>query len=298
MHLSKSVVVCLVAVVICGCDRSQPTPPATTNNPTPVGTDTPPATTNNPTPVELAGSTNSIGMQFNLVPAGSFTMGSENKFAGGVTPHQVTLTQPFYLGIYEVTQEQYERVMGENPSYFKGPKNPVERVSWEDAVEFCRKLSALPEEKAAGRVYRLPTEAEWEYACRAGTTTEYSFGDEESQLGDYAWYDENSGDGTHSVGQKKPNPWGFYDMHGNVNELCQDRFGEYPSGSVTNPTGPSEGSDRVSRGGSWGYDAWRCQSGLRRRNFLLSRGLSYGFRVAQVPLPDNKRASEAESESR
>ena len=240
---------------------------------------------------------NSISMRFVSIPAGTFTMGDANG-DDNETPHQVTLTKPFELGVYEVTQEQYERVMGENPSHFKGAKNPVERVSWEDAVEFCRKLSALPEEKAAGRVYRLPTEAEWGYACRAGTTTKYSFGDEESQLSDYAWYRENSDRRTHPVGQKKPNAWGLYDMHGNVWEWCQDRYGEYPSGSVTNPTGPSEGSIRVYRGGGWFDFARYCQSGIRIRSNPRNRYRNFGFRVAQVPLPDNKRASEAESGSR
>jgi len=118
-------------------------------------------------------------------------------------------------------------------------------VSWEDAVEFCRKLSELPAERAAGFAYRLPTEAEWEYACRAGTTTAYSFGDDSAELGEYAWYAENSGGRTQPVGQKKPNPWGLYDMHGNVWEWCQDWHAAYPTGSVTDPTGPSSGSFRV-----------------------------------------------------
>jgi formylglycine-generating enzyme required for sulfatase activity len=152
--------------------------------------------------------------------------------------------------MYEVTQQQYEKVMGTNPSTTKGPQNPVEKVSWNDAVEFCRKLSALPAEKSAGYVYRLPTEAEWEYACRAGTQTAYSFGDSESELGDYAWYDKNAGGTTHPVGSKKPNAWGLYDMHGNVFEWCQDWYGSYPSGSVTDPTGESSGSHRVVRGGA------------------------------------------------
>jgi len=132
---------------------------------------------------------NSIGMRFVPIPAGTFTMGD----AKHRPAHQVTLTKPFELGVYEVTQEQYEKVMGTNPSHFKGSQNPVEKVSWDDAVEFCRKLSALPAEKSAGYEYRLPTEAEWEYACRAGTTTTYSFGDSESELGAYAWYGNNSG---------------------------------------------------------------------------------------------------------
>jgi formylglycine-generating enzyme required for sulfatase activity len=134
------------------------------------------------------------------------------------------------MGVHEVTQAQYEQVMGVNPSQFKGANNPVETVRWEDAVGFCRNLSELPAEKAAGRVYRLPTEAEWEYACRAGTTTNYSFGYNDSDLGLYAWYAVNSGGRTHPVGGKKPNSWGLYDMHGNVWEWCQDRFAPYPSG--------------------------------------------------------------------
>ena len=167
--------------------------------------------------LESAG--NSIGIRLKLLPAGTFWMGED------LDAHKVTLTQPFYLGVYEVTQEQYERVMGKNPSNFKGPQNPVEKVSWDDAVEFCRKLSELPEEKAAGRIYRLPTEAEWEYACRAGTTTKYSFGDSESELGEYGWFDKNSDRKTHPVGQKQPNKWGLYDMHGNVWEWCSDWYG-------------------------------------------------------------------------
>ncbi len=193
--------------------------------------------------------------------------------------HQVKLTKPFQLGVYEVTQQQYEKVMGTNPSKYKGPQNPVEKVNWNDAVEFCRKLSSLPEEKAAGYVYRLPTEAEWEYACRAGTTTKYSFGDSESELGDYAWYNENSGSTTHPVGSKKPNAWGLYDMHGNVIEWCQDRYGSYPSGSVTDPTGAAAGSYRVYRGGCWSDSSGICRSALRSRRTPDYRYHNLGFRV-------------------
>jgi len=180
-----------------------------------------------------------MGMKFKLIPAGKFTMGGLLPIEGD-DAHEVTLTKPFKMGVHEVTQAQYEQVMGSNPSKFEGADNPVENVSWLEALEFCRKLSALPAEKAAGNVYRLPTEAEWEYACRAGTTTQFSFGDDDSDLGDYAWYADNSDDKTHPVGSKQPNAWGLYDMHGNVWEWCLDWHGDYPSGAVTDPTGPSE----------------------------------------------------------
>ena len=216
---------------------------------------------------------NSIGMRFVPIPAGTFTMGR------GTTAHKVTLTQPFELGVYEVTQEQYEQVMGKNPSEFKGPQNPVVGVSWADAVEFCRKLSAMPAEKTAGHVYRLPTEAEWEYACRSGTTTAYGFGDDASRLGDYGWFDGNSDSSTHPVGEKKPNAWGLYDMHGGVYEWCQDWYGDYPSGSATNPTGATSGSDRVLRGGGWFSGARDCRSAYRSWNTPGFRDSSLGFRV-------------------
>jgi len=289
MHLFKSVVVCVV--VVCGCDRSQTTPVVATNNtpgvdPSPVpppsvepSTPIPnptPAATDNPTPVELPASTNSIGMEFKLIPAGKFIMGE------GDQAHEVTLTKPFKMGVHEVTQSQYEQVMGVNPSKFKGANNPVEKVSWTEAVEFCRTLSELPAEKAAGNVYRLPTEAEWEYACRAGTTTKFSFGDDESDLGDYGWYGDNASYETHAVGGKLPNAWGLYDMHGNVWEWCQDSFGDYPSGAVTDPTGPASISDRVYRGGSWFYPAVDCRSAARIRDWPSFRfySFSFGFRVS------------------
>jgi formylglycine-generating enzyme required for sulfatase activity len=217
---------------------------------------------------------NSVGMLLVPIPAGTFTMGEGNE-----TPHPVTLTKPFELGVYEVTQQQYVQVMGSNPSEFKGPQNPVEKVSWNDAVEFCRKLSELPSEKSAGYVYRLPTEAEWEYACRAGTQTAYSFGNSESELGDYAWYDENSGGKSHPVGSKKPNAWGLYDMHGNVYEWCQDWYGDYPSGSVTDPTGAASGSVRVFRGGSWFIYSDFCRSAYRDWYTPGLRYFDLGFRV-------------------
>ena len=227
-------------------------------------------------PEKISGRENSIGIQFVPIEPGTFTMGE------GETAHEVTLTQPFAMGQFEVTQSQYERVMGHNPSQFKGAQNPVELVSWEDAVEFCQRLSDLPAERAAGFAYRLPTEAEWEYACRAGTTTTYSFGDDAAELGDYAWYVDNSNKQTHPVGQKKPNPWGLYDMHGNVFEWCSDWYGEYPSGPITDPGGPSTGSARVDRGGCWHYGLGYCPSANRRRETFGERYFFLGFRVVRV----------------
>jgi len=193
--------------------------------------------------VDLGGG---VTMDFLLVRPGSFQMGSE-KIVGESPGHKVTITKPIYLGKYEVTQEQWERVMGSNPSTFKGAKNPVETVSWEDCQNFLAKLK----EKVPAQSFRLPTEAEWEYACRAGSTTDYSFGDSGSGLGEYAWYGSNSGSKTHPVGEKKPNAWGLFDMHGNVWEWCADWYGPYTADNQTDPVGPSSGSGRVLRGGSW-----------------------------------------------
>ena len=229
-------------------------------------------------PVETS---NSIGMKLKVIPAGTFTMVDRYRS----TAHKVTLSQPFMLGVHEVTEEQFAKVMGFNPSglSFKGAQYPVEQVSWTEAMEFCRKLSALPEERAAGRVYRLPTEAQWEYACRGGTTTEYGFGGEFSDLGQYAWYSSNSGNQRHPVGQKQPNAWGLYDMHGNVWEWCSDWYDKYPSGGVTDPAGAQSGSYRVRRGGSW-YDSDEyCRSAFRNGVIPSSRFISNGFRVTCVP---------------
>jgi eukaryotic-like serine/threonine-protein kinase len=229
---------------------------------------------------------NSIGMEFRLIQAGTFKMGSptsEGERSSDETQHEVTLTRPYYLGVYEVTQEQYEKVMGTNPSGFKGPRHPVETVSWEDAQEFIAKLNALSAEQSAGREYRLPTEAEWEYACRAGEETAYSFGEDPSVLGKYGWFEDNSGSKTHPVGEKQPNSWGLYDMHGNVWEFCQDCYGDYSAGAVIDPTGPSGGSFRVSRGGSWITRAAYCRSAYRHWNDPSYRNAPLGFRVALSP---------------
>ena len=220
-------------------------------------------------------SSNTLGMEFKPIIGGTFTMGDKDY----APAHRVTLTKAFELGVYGVTQKQYEQVMGTNPSEYKGAQNPVDTVSWHEAVEFCRKLSALPAEQAAGRVYRLPTEAEWEYSCRGGTTTLYSFGDDESQLGQYAWYNQNSGNTTYAVGGKKPNPWGLYDMHGNEWEWCEDWYGVYAPSASEDPMGASSGSSRVLRGGSWFLNAYYCRSAFRHYGGPSRRRSSIGFRV-------------------
>jgi formylglycine-generating enzyme required for sulfatase activity len=225
--------------------------------------------------------TNTIGMEFVPIPAGEFEMGSpldeEDRYDREGPVHHVTIEKPFYMGRYEVTQQQWREIMGDNPSYFEGDYLPVEQVSWDDVQEFIKKLN----EKEGTDKYRLPSEAEWEYACRAGTTTCYSFGDDESKLGDYAWYYSSK---THPVGQKKPNSWGLYDMHGNVWEWVQDCWHDSYNGAPTDGSAwilACDGAYRVFRGGSW-YDCARdCRSALRLRNDPRYRGGGLGFRILQ-----------------
>ncbi|GHU06259.1 hypothetical protein FACS1894158_12140 [Betaproteobacteria bacterium] len=228
--------------------------------------------------------TNSIGTEFILIPAGSFTMGADKnseKANTDETPHRVSISRAFYLGKYPVTQGEWVAVMGSNPSQFKGRSNPVEWVSWDDAQTFIQRLNA----KEGTNKYRLPTEAEWEYAARAGTKSAYSFGDDAEQLGAYAWYDDNSGSQTHPVGQKKPNPWGLYDMHGNVYEWVNDWNDEsyYSRSPSTDPAGPSSGRSRVLRGGSWGDYAWSLRSACRFSSMPDGRGGFVGFRLTLSP---------------
>jgi formylglycine-generating enzyme required for sulfatase activity/tRNA A-37 threonylcarbamoyl transferase component Bud32 len=212
-------------------------------------------------------------------PAGNFLMGSpsdEESRDSDEAQHRVTLTKGFWMGKYEVTQGQWERVMGSNPSGFTsaGASAPVEQVSWDDCQEFIRKVNAL----VSGGGFRLPTEAEWEYACRAGTTGPYA-----GNLDDLGWYGGNSDNTTHAVGRKKANAWNLYDMHGNVWEWCSDWHGEYPSGGVSDPTGPGSGSFRVIRGGSWDDGARICRSAIRFRYVSGSRGSLLGLRLARNP---------------
>ncbi len=241
---------------------------------------------------------NTVGMKLVLIPAGEFDMGSGDDDKEADTDekpkHRVRITKPFYLGSTEVTQGQYRAVTGESPSNFNGSDDlPVEKVSWNDAIAFCNKLSEKEGlkpyyqfgagSKSGGGGYRLPTEAEWEYACRAGSTTQYSFGDDASSLGEYAWFDGNSGNKTHPVGQKRPNSFGLYDMHGNVWEWVWDGKTGYTTARMDDPMGSVEAASRVSRGGSWDYDGRFCRSALRFGNDPSDRDSDVGFRVARVP---------------
>jgi len=242
---------------------------------------------------------NVAGMDLRFVPAGSFMMGDDRGDADE-TPHRVVLTTGYYIGVHEVTNAQWKKVMERSPSRWQDDGRPVERVSWDEAVEFCRRLSELKEEREAGRIYRLPTEAEWEYACRAGTTGRYSFGDQEAKPGDYGWFTDNAGAQTHGVGQKKPNPWGLCDMHGNVWEWCSDRYGHYapehaidPTGDSGAPAGTAVDPARVVRGGAYYLTAGQCRSAFRGRCHPARRNEYLGLRVALDP-PDVKPAEGGE----
>jgi formylglycine-generating enzyme required for sulfatase activity len=220
------------------------------------------------------------------IPAGSFTMGSSSGELGhrpDETPHQVTLTEPFWIGATGVTQAQYEAVMGTNPARFKGPDLPVETVNWDESMDFCRKLTER--ERAAGRLpagfaYTLPTEAQREYACRAGTSGPYA-----GEINAIAWYSGNSDEQPHAVGQKQPNAWGLYDMQGDVWEWCSDWYGNYPRTDVTDPTGPAKGDSRVYRGGAWFHSADLCRSAYRYKMEPSYRGSLLGLRIVLVRVP-------------
>jgi formylglycine-generating enzyme required for sulfatase activity len=239
---------------------------------------------------------NKVTLKLVLIPAGKFLMGSpetEKDHAKDEVQHEVTITKPFYLGVYEVTQEQYEAVIGENRSEFKGPRNPVERVSWDDAIQFCNKLSAK-----TLKTVRLATEAQWESACRAGSGTRFSFGDKDADLYLYGNYadrcctspasrndqEHSDGyDGTAPVGSYKPNAWGLYDMHGNLWEWCADWFADsYANADKTDPTGPASGTERVLRGGCWNAIPMACCSGGRTGYDPARRLKTFGFRVVVV----------------
>lgn len=249
-------------------------PPAKRNRPQAAvsnGNQAPPATT---TSSRRAPVTNRYGIEMVWIARGSFKMGSNNGSDDEKPVHRVTISEGFYMGKYEVTQKQWQAVMGANPSYYKGDNLPVEQVSWEDAQEFINKLNEMND----GYKYRLPTEAEWEYACRAGTTGDYA-----GDLDEMAWYNDNSGKKSHAVGTKQPNAWGLYDMHGNVLEWCWDYWHDHYNGAPSDGSRWVSGGDsrhRVLRGGSWFNDATYCRSTYR---YLSSPGIDnfdFGFRLA------------------
>lgn len=230
-----------------------------------------------------------VRLKLASIPAGKFMMGSPKGSVGAafdesdrhrkdnVFQHEVTFTRSFLIGVTEVTQEQYIRVTGRNPGVFQGANLPVDNVSWNDAVKFCELLSVK-----TGKVVRLPTEAEWEYACRAGTTTRYYFGDDldHARLAEHAWFETNSDRRTHPVGKKEPNSWGLHDMGGNVWEWCADRYkGPYEDKTVSDPRGAASGEMRVLRGGCWESGPLSAR-GTNRGGIVPTRATSrFGFRV-------------------
>jgi formylglycine-generating enzyme required for sulfatase activity len=243
--------------------------------------------TQEPAPKHANQFSNSLGMTFVHIPSGTFEMGSpedEKIRKSDETLHKVTLTQDFYMQATEVTQGQWKAVMGENPSGFEncGDNCPVEQVSWDDVQAFIKRLNAISKDQQ----YRLPTEAEWEYAARAGSKTAFANGDIQEEYCDHdpnldkmGWYCGNSNNKTHAVAQKLPNQWQIFDMHGNVWEWCSDYFGDYPSEHVTDYMGPEKGASRVVRGGSWFFFAWYCRSANRYWFAPDNRDWILGFRL-------------------
>ncbi|MHC4681907.1 MAG: formylglycine-generating enzyme family protein [Planctomycetota bacterium] len=249
------VVLSLVLILFQGCKRQTPEEAAKAPADTP----------------ETSTSESSVPMI--QLPGGRFTMGDQSEI--DAAPHEVVIS-PFYMDKNLVTQEEYERVTGQNPSRWKGPKNPVEQMRWSDAARYCNARSELEglqpcydlqtwECNFEANGYRLPTEAEWEYACRAGTKTAYFFGDNPSKLADYAWFEKNAGGKPQPVGRKPPNPWGLCDMHGNVWEWCNDFYqvDYYQQSPKENPRGPKTGEAKVVRGGAWKFSAESCHSSYR-----------------------------------
>jgi formylglycine-generating enzyme required for sulfatase activity len=217
---------------------------------------------------------------------GKFGLGK--KVFNSETPQfKATISKPFYIGVFVITQAQYEVIIGKNPTRNEGADYPVYDVTWFDAVEFCNKLS-----ESTGEKYRLPTEAEWEYACRAGTQTLYFWGDSEDEMGKYAWYGKNAwsevwttphadNEGIQPVGQKEANAWGLYDMIGNVYEWCSDKYGEYPIEAATDPKGPKSGDFHICRGGEWNSEPWDARSAYRNYADPKSCQGTLGIRVVK-----------------
>jgi len=217
--------------------------------------------------------TDSHGMSFVLIPPGSFDMGSESGDEDETPVHTVRITRPFYFGKYEVTQQQWKSIMGENPSTFQGDNLPVEMVSWNMVQTFLRRINQFE-----GRLtYRLPSEAEWEHAARAGAPA-----DQAISINAVAWHKGNAREKSHPVGRKKPNAWGLYDIYGNVWEWCRDRHGAYPARTVTDPTGTSLGMNRIFRGGSWMVPPGRIRATNRERRLEDYYAHNIGLRLVKI----------------
>lgn len=267
------------------------------SGPNPAGSESP-TITSNPRYLEIK-IDDDTSIKLVLIPAGTFRMGSpETEFERSECEqlenrHRVKISRPFYLGKYPVTQSQWQSVMGKNPSCFKGANLPVETVSWDDAMLYCEELNQM-----TGLSFRLPTEAQWEYACRAGSANAFCFGDDQTKLCEYAWFANNTGNEslvasqvhdwirlcanecrTHPVGEKKPNAWGLHDMHGNVWEWCSDVFGYYTNHGLTDPENLSPPSDRICRGGAWSTEAHQCRSAKRGWLNPQLRHCNYGLRL-------------------
>ncbi len=223
-----------------------------------------------------------VKMEFVLIPAGSFVMGSDSGLEDERPAHTVTISRPFFLGKYQITQQQWEAVMGSNPAAFKGPQNPVESVGWTDCQAFLQKLN--DKFAARGMTFDLPSEAQWEYACRAGGKGKFTFGDDENRLADHAWFRGNAGGQTHPVGVKQPNAWGLYDMHGNVCELCADWYARdyYRQSPAADPTGADSSYHHVIRGGCFDDAASNCRASYRNMNDPSDRNHNVGLRVMCV----------------
>ena len=288
-HLAGLVGFCTLAL-LAGCDRKGSNDGAKSPEAGPTAPSAARKESASPNPA----GTNAVALV--QIPGGKFLMGDKDEI--DAPPHEVVVNS-FLMDRHLVTQEQFQKIMGANPSRWKGGKNPVEQLRWSDAAKFCNQRSELEGLQPCydlktlvcnfeANGYRLPTEAEWEYACRAGTTTAYFFGDSPAKAGDYAWIDKNSGGHPRPVGQKQPNPWGLYDMAGNVWEWCNDfyKVDYYQEAPRENPSGPKEGQNKVLRGGAWRFSADNCRSGYR---YNESPGYSdvcfgydiYGFRCVR-----------------
>jgi len=259
-----------------GEDPAKPGAPSPAEAPSPKVVELPSSFSKPELTMDIGGG---VTLEFVLIRPGSLMMGMPNGNSNERPVHEVKLTQPFYLGKYEVTQSQWLAVMPANPSNFEGPKLPVEQVSWEQCQTFLAKLG----ERQSRWKFSLPTEAQWEYACRAGNRGTHIFGESDEQLWPHAWHQQNSRETTHPVGSKKPNAWGLYDMHGNVKEWCLDGYAEYSEGAVKDPQGPTSSPYRIFRGGGWNDYSANCRATIRDFLYPVGYDDDLGLRVLAVP---------------